>query len=71
MVIITWVATAIAIMGSLLNARKHVSGFYFWMVSNTMYMLINAYFHIWAQSLLYLFNLYVCLMGVIMWTRKK
>ncbi len=71
MEIITWVATSIAIIGSILNAKKHISGFYFWLVSNAMYALINAYLHIFGQSALYIFNFFVCLMGVVTWTRKK
>lgn len=70
MALVTWIATAIAIIGSILNAKRNIVGFYFWLLSNFMYAMINAYLNIWAQSILFVFNMGVCVWGLINWKKE-
>lgn len=70
MAIVTWIATILAIVGSILNAKRSITGFYVWLISNFMYAMVNAYLNIWAQSILFLFNMGVCTWGIINWKKK-
>lgn len=70
MTFLTWAATSIAIIGSLLNSCKRVEGFFFWIVSNSLYVYINLKLGIPAQAVLFLFNILICLMGIIAWKKN-
>lgn len=67
----SWICTAIAIYGTFLNAKKDVSGFYFWLVSNTAFCAINFFNACYAQA--FLFAVYICLaiVGIKQWRDDK
>ena len=71
MTYLTWAATSIAILGSILNSSKRIEGFYFWLASNSLYVYINLKLGIPAQAVLFLFNILICVMGVLQWKKKK
>lgn len=50
---LTWIFTAIALYGTYLNCIKDVRGFYWWIVSNTAFAVIN--FLICQYALTFLF----------------
>jgi nicotinamide riboside transporter PnuC len=53
-----------------LNSQMKVSGFYFWLVSNTGFMLINWYNCVYSQVALFLINNIVCVIGIVSWGKK-
>lgn len=70
-VALTWIATTIAIVGSILNSYKRIEGFYCWIVSNLISVWINMHFGIVAQAVLFGFNTLICLWGLMQWKKKK
>lgn len=68
---IAWIATIIAIIGSILNSNKREEGFYLWIISNSLYVYINIKAGIIAQAVLFVFNIIVCLWGLYQWKKKR
>lgn len=69
--ILSWLMSAIALAGTVLNAERNVYGFVFWLVSN-MYMTIRFFYigeH--AQALLFLVYTVLAIRGIISWTEKE
>lgn len=71
MTVLTWVATAIAIVGSILNSCKRIEGFFLWLISNSLYVYINIKLGVIAQAILFAFNILICIMGVVQWKKTK
>ena len=68
---ITWIMTAIAIIGTILNSFQKRSGFYFWLIGNLFWVIYNYKNEMPAQSALYLFNSIMCIIGLIKWKNNK
>jgi len=68
---ISWILTAFSIIGVILNAQQKISGFYFWMVANSGWIIVDATKGIYAQSALFVFYLFMCLYGVYTWKKKS
>lgn len=67
MTTITWIFTFIALYGTFLNSLQKKKGFYYWIVSNIAFCVINLYYGIYAQA--FLFGVYTVLavQGIIKW----
>ncbi len=65
-----WSLTCVALVGTVLNSQMKVSGFYFWLVSNTGFMLINWHNCVYSQVALFLINNIVCVIGIVSWGKK-
>jgi len=69
--VLSWVMSAIALFGTILNAERNVYGFWFWLVSN-MYMTIRfTYIGEYAQAVLFLVYTVLAVRGIIAWTKKE
>lgn len=69
MTLFTWLLTALSMIGVVLNARKKVSGFYFWGITNICWMIINADQGQHAQAVLFGFYTVMSLYGMWAWCR--
>ena len=71
--LLAWAVMAISIVGSLLNAQKRVSGFYFWTCSNLFWIGSNIHHGLYAQAGVFIFYTGICIYGLITWkkTDKK
>lgn len=69
--IFSWIMSAIALTGTIINAEKNKYGFVFWLVSN-LYMTIR-FFVIgeYAQSTLFLVYFLLAIRGLVAWSGKK
>jgi nicotinamide riboside transporter PnuC len=65
-----WIVTALSIVGVVLNAQQKVSGFYFWMVANASWVIIDIHKGIYAQAVLFAFYFAMCFYGVYSWRKK-
>lgn len=65
-----WSLMCISLVGTVLNSQMKVSGFYFWLVSNTGFMLSNWYKCDYPQVALFLINNIVCVIGIVSWVKK-
>ncbi len=67
----SWIMSAIALAGTLMNAERNKWGFAFWLVSN-LYMSIR-FFVIgeYAQSALFFVYFLLAIRGIFAWTKKE
>ena len=65
--VISWVATIVAIGGTLLNIRKNRVCFVLWGTSNIVFIGINVYSGQWAYVALFTFNLATAIIGYRAW----
>lgn len=69
--IVSWIATTIAIIGTIANAHQKRFGFWFWLISNVFWVAFNIYNKMYAQAAVYIFNSAMCIVGLIKWKKKK
>lgn len=62
-----WIITAIALIGTVLNANKQRIGFLFWIVSNLGLFLYNYQNDEYAQALLFFIYLLLAIYGLFKW----
>ena len=69
--ILSWMMSAIALTGTLMNAERNKWGFIFWLISN-LYMCIR-FFVIgeYAQSSLFFVYFLLAIRGIVSWTKKE
>ena len=69
--VLSWIMSAIALAGTLMNAERNKWGFAFWLVSN-LYMSIR-FFVIgeFAQSALFFVYFLLAIRGIFSWTKKE
>lgn len=69
--LMSWLMSAVALFGTILNAERNIYGFLFWLVSN-LYMTIRfAYIGEYAQSTLFLIYFILALRGIVAWRKKE
>lgn len=68
---LSWIMSAIALAGTLMNAERNKWGFAFWLISN-LYMSIR-FFVIgeYAQSALFFIYFLLAIRGIFSWTKKE
>lgn len=69
--IISWIATTIAIIGTIANAHQKRFGFWFWLISNVFWVAFNIYNKMYAQAAVYIFNSAMCVVGLVKWKNNK
>ncbi len=69
--VLSWIMSAIALAGTLMNAERNKWGFAFWLISN-LYMSIR-FFVIgeYAQSALFFIYFLLAIRGIFSWTKKE
>lgn len=69
--ILSWVMSAVALFGTILNAERNIYGFMFWFISN-LYMVIRfAYIGEYAQAVLFFIYFILAIRGIISWRNKE
>lgn len=69
--ILSWVMSAVALFGTILNAERNIYGFMFWLISN-LYMVIRfAYIGEYAQAVLFFIYFILAIRGIISWRNKE
>jgi nicotinamide riboside transporter PnuC len=69
--ILTWVLTALSILGAYLNSRQDVRGFYLWLPANLTWGVVAIMNGLPAQAVLWFYYAGVCVYGISMWERKE
>lgn len=67
----TWLFTAISLVGNVLNSKKIVYGFHVWIICNvgwTYYDFIN---HIYPRVILDMVQTALCIYGIINWSKRE
>jgi nicotinamide riboside transporter PnuC len=65
--LIGWISFIISIIGSLLVIYKKRSGFIFWIISNTLWMIVNIKAGIYSQASMFAFFNLTSLYGYLKW----
>lgn len=69
--VLSWLMSAIALFGTILNAERNIYGFLFWLVSN-LYMTIRfAYIGEYAQATLFFIYFILAIRGIVSWKKKE
>ena len=69
--IFSWLMSAVALFGTMLNAERNIYGFLFWLVSN-LYMAIRfAYIGEYAQAVLFFIYFILAIRGIVSWKKKE
>ena len=71
MVIISWITTALALIGTVLNVKKQNLCFWFWLVSNTLWLIYDLYSGLWSRAILDAVQWALALWGIIEWKKEK
>ena len=67
----TWIITGLSIIGVILNAQKKISGFYFWIIANLSWVVIDFHKELYSQSVLFLFYSIMCFYGIYKWRKNE
>jgi nicotinamide riboside transporter PnuC len=70
MFFITWALVAIALRGTWLNAKGKRDGFWFWVVSNTGFAIVNFLLSQYAMSALFTAYLFLAIKGLKTWRKN-
>lgn len=71
MQIISWITTAICLMGTILNVKKLNFCFYLWLFGNVMWLGIDIYNGLWSRAILDIVQGVLAVWGIIEWRKNK
>ena len=66
-IFVEWVATALAIIGAIMNAFLIKEGFYLWIVSNGIFMVFSLKNKHYGMSLMFFVYLIITIIGIFYW----
>lgn len=66
----TWLLTALSIIGTILNVKQDRRGFYLWGLANIGWVVVDANAHLYAQSALFACYFALSVWGLISWEPK-
>jgi len=67
--VFSWVATALSIIGVILNAQEKISGWYVFMAADLAWAYIGYKKKIYSMVALFLFYFLLCFYGVSLWSK--
>lgn len=65
--IIGWLAFLTGLTGCALNARKLRTGFYWWIISDVLYIINNLYYKNWPLTLTFILYTIIAIYGLNQW----
>lgn len=69
--VLSWLMSAIAFAGTVMNAERNKWGFAFWLISN-LYMSVRFFvIKEYAQSVLFFLYFILAIRGIFSWTKKE
>lgn len=68
---VTWIMSAIALGGTILNAQRNRLGFYAWAVTNIFWCIVDFKAGLYAQSALFFAYFLLAIKGLITWKKKE
>lgn len=71
MQIISWITTAICLLGTILNVKKLNTCFYLWLIGNILWLCIDIYNGLWSRAILDIVQGVLAVWGIIEWRTNK
>lgn len=71
MQIISWITTAICLLGTILNVKKLNFCFYLWLLGNILWLGIDIYNGLWSRAILDIVQGVLAVWGIIEWRKNK
>lgn len=71
MQIISWITTAICLLGTILNVKKLNTCFYLWLIGNILWLCIDIYNGLWSRAILDIVQGVLAVWGIIEWRKSK
>ena len=71
MQIISWITTAICLLGTILNVKKLNACFYLWLIGNILWLCIDIYNGLWSRAILDIVQGVLAVWGIIEWRNNK
>ena len=71
MQIISWMTTAICLLGTILNVKKLNTCFYLWLIGNILWLCIDIYNGLWSRAILDIVQGVLAVWGIIEWRKNK
>ena len=71
MQIISWITTAICLLGTILNVKKLNTCFYLWLIGNIMWLCIDIHNGLWSRAILDVVQGILAVWGIIEWRKNK
>ena len=71
MQIISWITTAICLLGTILNVKKLNTCFYLWLIGNILWLCIDIYNGLWSRAIPDIVQGVLAVWGIIEWRKNK
>ena len=68
---ISWITTAICLLGTILNVKKLNICFYLWLIGNILWLCIDIYNGLWSRAILDIVQGVLAVWGIIEWRKNK
>ena len=68
---LTWIITAISLIGTILNIKKNIACFYLWTIGNIAWLIFDLYSGLYSRTVLDIVQLVFAIWGIIAWNNKK
>lgn len=68
---ISWITTAICLLGTILNVKKLNTCFYLWLIGNILWLCIDIYNGLWSRAILDIVQGVLAVWGIIEWRKNK
>lgn len=66
----TWVVTTVCLIGTVLNCKKKVACFYFWIVGNILWLAYDIYSGLYSRAVLDFVQLILGIYGLYEWKKE-
>ena len=68
---ISWITTAICLLGTILNVKKLNTCFYLWLIGNILWLCIDIHNGLWSRAILDIVQGVLAVWGIIEWRKNK
>ena len=65
----TWLITAVCLAGTMLNCRKKIACFYFWIIGNILWLLFDINSGLYSRAALDTVQLALAVYGIYEWKK--
>lgn len=68
---ISWISTAVCLLGSILNVKKISFCFYLWLIGNILWLYIDICNGLWSRAMLDIVQGILTAWGIIEWRKRN